>query len=180
MPRKNPRDAQDPKRLRPRFTLSGTALALLRGLQPDGHLCCRCGVTPERSYVESGPAVEEVALDVRRRGSGNRMPGVSVRLRCGLCGARRTVRAATLPPEAARHWLLLCAILASVGDGDGDVVAPPASPELRVTTQQVVPSRRDSAALPISDDELIEVVRAIRRARTWREVLGVLGCGGDP
>jgi hypothetical protein len=135
-------------------------------------------VTPERSYVESGPAVEEVALDVRRRGSGNRMPGVSVRLRCGLCGARRTVRAAALPPEAARHWLLLCAILASVGDGD--VVAPPASPELRVTTQQVVPSRRDLAAPPITDDELIEVVRAIRRARTWREVLGVLGCGGDP
>lgn len=178
MPRKNPRDAQDPKRLRPRFALSGTALALLRSVQPRGPICCRCGVTPERSYVESGPAVEEVALDVRRRGSGNRMPGVSVRLRCGLCGARRTVRAAALPPEAARHWLLLCAILASVGDGD--VVAPPASPELRVTTQQVVPSRRDLAAPPITDDELIEVVRAIRRARTWREVLGVLGCGGDP
>jgi hypothetical protein len=178
VPKKNPRDAQDPKRLRPRFALSGTALALLRSVQPRGPICCRCGVTPERSYVESGPAVEEVALDVRRRGSGNRMPGVSVRLRCGLCGARRTVRAAALPPEAARHWLLLCAILASVGDGD--VVAPPASPELRVTTQQVVPSRRDPAAPPITDDELIEAVRAIRRARTWGEVLGVLGCGGDP
>jgi hypothetical protein len=126
-----------------------------------------------------------------------------MKLRCRSCGARTVVRSEAAA-TGEQQFIALRIFLATVGEvqeiagrargarpaassgmpvagdgpvGDGTPGSAGAPPGAGAPGPRIVPSRRDPSAPPIGVDELIEVVTAIRAAKTWGEVMRVLGVG---
>lgn len=183
------------------FDLNATAFGMLLNSRRRGiPRCARCNATARKAYL--GRSVVSIELDLRPQGHGA-IRGFGLKLRCRCCGARSMVRSETAP-TAEQQLAALRIYMSTVGEvqeiaGRARGARPPASSGMPVAGDgpvgdgtpgsagapldagapgtRVVPSRRDPSAPPIGVDELIEVVTAIRAAKTWGEVMRVLGVG---
>lgn len=154
----------------PVFELTGTALKALGGPATIGP-CGACRAPCEAAFL--GPSVEALRFALDRGGKARGRPVVALRLRCVRCGKRMERRGTfDAPPEVA--WTVFVASLAALGIPAGlepdRAAAMPATPR-----PPMIPSRRDAGAPPIGVDEAIEAILMVRRARSWTELLAILG-----
>lgn len=173
------------------FDLTVTAFGMLAHSRRHGIPACpKCGTASKKAYL--GRSVLSIELDLWPR-AGGAIRGFGVKLRCRSCGARAVVRSEAAP-TGDQQFAGFRVVLASLGDAQ-EVALPPAGPANgpeagaggiasggsepdAAPAGKVVPSRRGDPQAPgISADELVEVVLAIRAAKTWRQVLEIIGCG---
>ena len=175
------------------FELNQTAYGMLSHSRRHGVPACpKCRTSAKKAYI--GRSVASMELDLWPKAGGG-IRGFAMKLRCRSCGARTVVRS-----EAAatgeQQFIALRIFLATVGDAEeaatGQAEGPAAAssgagmPTSAVeraagsdeNAARVVPSRRDPGAPLIGVDEAIDVIVAIRAARSWPEVLRVLGASG--
>lgn len=132
-------------------------------------VCSGCGATAVAAYT--GRSLDAIHF-VLQGSSPGRKSAIELELACVRCGHERLARV-PLDQEIGKGWSRFLAAICLL---DQPVKVAEASAVTRIA-----PSRRAPDAAPISVDESIEAILAVRRAATWDEVLAALGVpsGGE-
>jgi hypothetical protein len=126
-------------------------------------VCSGCGAKAFDAYT--GRSLDAIHF-VLQGGSRRRKPAIELELACVRCGRERLAHV-PLDKEISKGWSRFLAAICLL---DQPAWALEAHAATRIT-----PSRRAPDAAPITVDESIEAILAVRRAATWGEVLAAIG-----